>query len=139
MDNEYTIEQFYNDLLLNILLEENQELKVKAFLGKYVNKNNAGWIEKDVAESLGQEFVKFVTEAIWYIDMYSLVSYVLYLDNQTKIINENHILDKSVRSIADSGTTIIYNTNKFHLSDVINKYETLVNVLQELEYWILLD
>ncbi|GBC34174.2 uncharacterized protein OCT59_018966 [Rhizophagus irregularis] len=106
----------------------------------YLQENNAGWVEKDVVESLGQEFVKYVTEAIWYIDMCdSLVSYVLYLDNQTKIINENHILDKSIHSIADSGTTIIYNTNKFHLSDVINKYETLVNVLQELEYWILLD
>ncbi|CAB4437017.1 unnamed protein product [Rhizophagus irregularis] len=260
MNNERTIEQFYSDLPLDVLSEENRELEVKAFLGKHVNsvsngvvldcpiadatknfesnqrylpkmkengnekermifdfvdylqENNAGWVGKDVAESLGREFVKYVTEAIWYIDMCgvkklkdrgynipkqldnfferanpakykkkrpdfdkdilneyisnlipykeakwfnkpsfnwfkeifiefldSIVSYVLYLDNQIKIMNENHTLDKSVRSIADSGTTIIYNANKFRSNDVINKYETLVNVLQELEYWIPLD
>uniref|UniRef100_U9UHK3 Uncharacterized protein n=1 Tax=Rhizophagus irregularis (strain DAOM 181602 / DAOM 197198 / MUCL 43194) TaxID=747089 RepID=U9UHK3_RHIID len=35
----------------------------------YLQENNAGWVEKDVVESLGQEFVKYVTEAIWYIDI----------------------------------------------------------------------
>jgi hypothetical protein len=144
MDNERTIEQFYSDLPLDVLSEENRELEVKAFLGKHVNsvsngvvldcpiadatknfgqciefrlqdiprqlsvrknafdillqesnqrylpkmkengnekermifdfvdylqENNAGWVGKDVAESLGREFVKYVTEAIWYIDM----------------------------------------------------------------------
>lgn len=54
-------------------------------------------------------------------------------------MNENHILDKLVHSIANSGTTIIYNANKFHSSNVINKYEILVDVLQESEYWIPLD
>jgi hypothetical protein len=69
----------------------------------------------------------------------SLVSYVLYLDNQTRIMNENHTLNESVRSIADYGTTIIYSANKFRSSDIIKKYEMLVNTLQELEDWIPLD
>jgi hypothetical protein len=287
INNERTIEQFYNDLPLDVLSEENRELEVKAFLGKHVNsvsngvvlncpiadatknfgqciefrlqdiprqssvrknafdvllqesnqcylpkmkengnekecmifdfvnylqKNNAEWVGKDVAENPGRKFIKYIIEAIWYVNMCgvkklkdqgysipkqldnffecanpakykkkrpdfdkdvlnehisnliaykeakwfnkplfnwfketfiefldSLVSYVLYLDNQTRIMNENHTLDKSIYSIADSGTTIIYNANKFRSSDVVNKYETLVNVLQELEYWILLD
>ncbi|GES96454.1 hypothetical protein GLOIN_2v1782174 [Rhizophagus clarus] len=42
MDNERTIEQFYNDLPLNVLSEENWELEVKAFLGKHVNNVSNG-------------------------------------------------------------------------------------------------
>ncbi|GBC46844.1 hypothetical protein GLOIN_2v1782174 [Rhizophagus irregularis DAOM 181602=DAOM 197198] len=283
-----TIEQFYNDLPLGVLSEENQELEVKVFLGdnirdisngvalncpiadatksfgecielrlqdiptiqpsagknafnillqessqlylpnmkengnekecmkfnfvNYLQENNAGWVGKDTAESLGREFIKHITEAIWYIDMCgvkkfkdrgysiptspsiffehanpakykkkrpdfekkvlnghisnlitykeakwfnkssfnwfkktfiefldSLISYVLYLDNQARVMNENHALDKPVRSIADSGTTTIYNANKFRSGDIIKKYEPLVDALQKLEDWVPLD
>ncbi|GBC16388.2 hypothetical protein GLOIN_2v1782174 [Rhizophagus irregularis DAOM 181602=DAOM 197198] len=282
-----TIEQFYNDLPLGILFEENRELEVKVFLGdnirdisngvalncpiadttksfgecielrlqdiptiqpsagknafnillqessqlylpnmkengnekecmkfnfvNYFQENNAGWVGKDTAESLGREFIKHIMEAIWYIDMCgvkkfkdrgysiptslsiffeyanpaykkkrpdfkkkvlnghisnlitykeakwfnkssfnwfkktfiefldSLISYVLYLDNQARVMNENHALDKPVRSIADSGTTTIYNANKFRSGDIIKKYEPLVDVLQKLEDWVPLD
>ncbi|GES96453.1 hypothetical protein GLOIN_2v1782174 [Rhizophagus clarus] len=129
----------------------------------YLQENNARWVRKDVAESFGSNFDKdALSEHIsnlipykeakwfnkhsfnWFKEIFiefldSLVSYVLYLDNQTRIMNENHTLDKSVRSIADSGITIMYDANKFRSSDVINKYETLINVLQELKYWIPLD
>jgi hypothetical protein len=54
-------------------------------------------------------------------------------------MNENHALDKPVRSIADSGTTTIYNANKFRSGDIIKKYEPLVDALQKLEDWVPLD
>ena len=89
---------------------------------KWFNKSSFNWFK--------EIFVEFLD---------SLVSYVLYLDNQTRIMNENHTLDESVRSIADCGTTIIYSASKFRSSNIIKKYETLVNALQELEDWTPLD
>ncbi|UZO25597.1 uncharacterized protein OCT59_017862 [Rhizophagus irregularis] len=217
-----TIEQFYNDLPLGVLSEENQELEVKVFLGdnirdisngvalncpiadatksfgecielrlqdiptiqpsagknafnillqessqlylpnmkengnekecmkfnfvNYLQENNAGWVGKDTAESLGREFIKHITEAIWYIDMCGVkkfkdrgYSIPTSPNNQARVMNENHALDKPVRSIADSGTTTIYNANKFRSGDIIKKYEPLVDALQKLEDWVPLD
>ena len=54
-------------------------------------------------------------------------------------MNENHALNESVCSITDSETTTIYKTNKCRSKSIIEKYEILINILQELGDWVPLD
>ena len=106
----------------------------KEVLNEYISNlipyKEAKWFNKPSFNWFKETFIEF---------LYSLVLYVLYLENQANVMNENHALNESVCSITDSETTTIYKANKCRLKGIIEKHKTLINILQELEDWVPLD
>jgi hypothetical protein len=66
----YILLQELSQLYLPSMKENGNEKECMKFdFVNYLQENNAGWVGKDTAESLGQEFIKHITKAIWYINM----------------------------------------------------------------------